>query len=84
MTKQVTIYSKKDCQYCDKVKKYLDLKSQPYQVIDLDAQPERHQEAIELSSARTLPVTLVKDGGDRIVEVVVGFNLQKLAPALAA
>ncbi len=83
MTKTVVIYSKKDCKYCVKVKQYLDLKNHSYEVIDLDLEPQRRQEAIDISSATTLPVTLVKDGDGEILEVVVGFNLQKLAPALA-
>ncbi len=83
MTKTVVIYSKKDCKYCVKVKQYLDLKNHSYEVIDLDLEPQRRQEAIDISSATTLPVTLVKDADGEILEVVVGFNLQKLAPALA-
>jgi glutaredoxin len=64
------------------VKKYLDAKGFGYDVVNLDTNPERQQEALALSGALTVPVTVVtKDNDDK--EVVVGYNLAKLAPALA-
>jgi glutaredoxin len=64
------------------VKKYLDVKNHAYEVVNLDDHPERQAEALQLSGALTVPVTVVTKHDDS-KEVVVGYNLAKLAPALA-
>lgn len=64
------------------VKKYLDAKSHKYEVVNLDEQPHRQAEALQLSGSLTVPVTVVTKQDDSR-EVVVGYNLAKLAPALA-
>ena len=64
------------------VKKYLDAKSHTYEVVNLDEQPHRQAEALQLSGSLTVPVTVVTKQDDS-QEVVVGYNLAKLAPALA-
>lgn len=82
MAKNITIYTTNTCAYCGMVKKFLSAKGQSYNEINLDQDPARQQEAIELSGALTVPVTVVtKDDNSR--EVVVGYNLAKLAPAVA-
>jgi hypothetical protein len=48
----------------------------------LDEHPERQQEALAVSGALTVPVTVVTKQDDSR-EVVVGYNLAKLAPAVA-
>jgi glutaredoxin len=63
------------------VKKYLDVKGQTYDIVNLDEQPERQAEALALSGALTVPVTVVTKQDDT-KDVVVGYNLAKLAPAL--
>jgi glutaredoxin len=63
------------------VKKYLDAKSHIYDVVNLDEQPHRQAEALQLSGSLTVPVTVVTKHDDS-KEVVVGYNLAKLAPAL--
>lgn len=73
----ITIYTTNTCAYCSMVKKYLDAKGKKYEVINLDDNPEKRDEAFKLSGALTVPVTVV-DGS-----VVVGYNLQKLAPLVA-
>lgn len=82
MVKNVTIFTTNTCAYCAMVKKYLDAKSQNYDVVNLDEQPERQAEALQLSGSLTVPVTVVTKHDDS-KEVVVGYNLAKLAPALA-
>jgi glutaredoxin 3 len=82
MAKDITIYTTNTCAYCVMVKKWLDAKSHPYNVINLDEQPEKQAEALQLSGALTVPITVVTKEDDS-KEVVVGFNLAKLAPALA-
>jgi glutaredoxin len=64
------------------VKKYLDAKGQGYDVVNLDEQPHRQAEALSLSGALTVPVTVVTKQDDS-KEVIVGYNLAKLAPAVA-
>lgn len=82
MPKNVTIYTTNTCAYCVMVKRYLGIKGIPYEEVNLDQNPERQAEATALSGVTTVPVTVItKEDGSR--EVVVGYNLAKLAPAVA-
>jgi glutaredoxin len=82
MTKNITIFTTNTCAYCAMVKKYLGAKGHDYEVVNLDEHPERQAEALALSGALTVPITVVtKDDDTR--EVVIGYNLAKLAPAVA-
>lgn len=81
MVKNITIFTTNTCAYCAMVKKYLDIKDHKYDVVNLDEYPERQAEALALSGAMTVPVTVVTRHDDSR-EVVVGYNLAKLAPAL--
>ncbi len=82
MAKDVTIFTTNTCSYCGMVKRFLDLKGQKYDVVNLDDHPERQAEALELSGALTVPITVVTKQDDT-QEVVVGYNLSRLAPAIA-
>jgi glutaredoxin 3 len=82
MAKDITIFTTNTCSYCAMVKRFLDLKGQSYQVVNLDDNPERQAEALELSGALTVPITVVTKQDDS-KEVVVGYNLARLAPAIA-
>jgi glutaredoxin len=82
MVKNITIFTTNTCAYCAMVKKYLDIKNHQYEVVNLDEQPERQAEALSLSGALTVPVTVVTKQDDS-KEVIVGYNLSKLAPAVA-
>lgn len=82
MTKTVTIFTTNTCGYCNMVKKFLSAKGVSYQEVNLDNEPERQQEAMQLSGALTVPVTVVTKT-DESKEVIVGYNLAKLAPAIA-
>lgn len=84
MPKHIAIYTTNTCAYCAMVKKWLDSKSLPYDVINLDEQPEKRQEAYDISSgATTVPITVVTKADDS-KEVIVGWNPAKLTPAIAA
>jgi glutaredoxin 3 len=83
MAKDITIFTTNTCSYCAMVKRFLDMKGQSYNVVNLDEHPERNQEAYELSNgALTVPITVITKQDDSR-EVVVGYNLSRLAPAIA-
>ena len=82
MVKNITVFTTNTCAYCAMVKKYLGAKGMKYDVVNLDEQPERQAEALAISGALTVPVTVVTKQ-DETQEVVVGYNLAKLAPAIS-
>lgn len=82
MPKNVTIFTTNTCAYCVMVKKFLTMKGISYSEVNLDQNPERQAEATALSGATTVPVTVITKADDT-KEVVVGYNLAKLAPAVA-
>lgn len=82
MPKNITVFTTTTCAYCPMVKKFLTAKGLTYEEVNLDQNPERQAEALALSGALTVPVTVVtKD--DNSQAVIVGYNLAKLAPAVA-
>ena len=82
MVKNITIFTTNTCAYCAMVKRYLDAKQHTYDVVNLDEHPERQAEALALSGALTVPITVVTKEDDSR-QVVIGYNLAKLAPAIA-
>lgn len=82
MAKDITIYTTNTCAYCVMVKKWLGTKGFSYNEVNLDQQPERAQEALAISGQLAVPVTVVTKEDDS-QEVIVGYNLAKLAPAVA-
>ncbi|MEO8863366.1 MAG: glutaredoxin family protein [Candidatus Saccharimonadales bacterium] len=82
MVKNITIFTTNTCAYCSMVKKWLGAKGFSYDEVNLDTNPERQKEAFELSGAMSVPVTVVTKGDDT-KNVIVGYNLSKLAPAVA-
>ncbi len=64
------------------VKKYLGTKGVNYEEINLDEHPARQAEALEISGTMTVPVTVVTKH-DESKEVIIGYNLSRLAPAVA-
>ncbi|MBI5357774.1 glutaredoxin family protein [Candidatus Saccharibacteria bacterium] len=63
------------------VKKYMNSKGVGYEEVNIDEHPERQKDAYELSGQLAVPVTVVTKEDDSR-EVVVGYNLARLAPAL--
>jgi glutaredoxin len=82
MVKNITIFTTNTCAYCVMVKRYLAAKGMGYEEVNLDTNPERQAEALQISGALTVPVTVITKQDDSR-EVVVGYNLAKLAPAIA-
>jgi glutaredoxin 3 len=81
MAKNVTIYTTNTCAYCVMVKKWLGAKGHTYEEVNLDEHPERQKEAYDVSGQLAVPVTVVTKDDDS-QEVIVGYNLAKLAPAV--
>jgi glutaredoxin 3 len=82
MVKNITIFTTNTCSYCQMVKKYLGAKGMTYEEVNLDEHPHRQAEALQMSGAMTVPVTVVTKADDS-QEVIVGYNLARLAPAVA-
>lgn len=81
MAKKITIFTTNTCSYCAMVKRWLQAKGHQYEEVNLDTNPTRQKEAYELSGALTVPITVVTKSDDTR-EVIVGYNLAKLAPAV--
>jgi len=81
MVKNITIFTTNTCAYCGMVKKWLGAKGYSYEEVNLDQNPDRQAEALKISGALTVPVTVVTRH-DNSQEVIVGFNLSRLAPAV--
>lgn len=64
------------------VKRWLGTKGISYDEVNLDTNPERQQEAFAASGQLSTPITIITKEDDS-QEVVVGYNLAKLAPAVA-
>ena len=82
MAKSAVIYTTKTCAYCHPVKDFLKQKSVTFEEVDLDAHPERRQELLSLSGQFAVPVTVITKE-DQSKDIVVGFNLSKLAAAVS-
>ena len=82
MAKNITIFTRNACAYCGMVKKYLAAKGHRYEEVNLDQDPRRQAEAMKLSGALTVPVTVVTKEDDSR-QVIIGYNLTKLVPAVA-
>ena len=83
MSKKVTVFTTNTCAYCVMVKRFLDAKGITYSIVNLDDNPERQAEVLAKSGALTVPVTLIENDEDNTEQVVIGYNLSRLAPALA-
>jgi len=82
MMKHITIFTTNTCAYCIMVEKFLDMKQLKYELVNLDDHPDRQAEALEISGALAVPITVFTKDDDH-QEVVVGYNLPKLAAAVA-
>lgn len=82
MTKNITVFTTSTCSYCPMVKRYLSSKGLSYDEVNLEEHPDRQAEVMQMSGALTVPITVVTRQDDT-QEVIVGYNLQQLAPAVA-
>lgn len=81
---KVTVYTRNQCAYCAQVKRYLDIKKQPYEVVNLDENPSLESIVIGKSGARTVPVVMIDDGNGGETVASIGWNPGALASALRA
>lgn len=82
MSKKVTIYTSNTCGQCKMVKKVLTMKGHQYVEVNIDESPDRHAEIMQLSGQVRVPVTVVKDDTSDNQQVIVGYNVGQLIPAL--
>lgn len=82
MVKNITIYTTNTCAYCVMVKRWLGTKGIGYEEVNLEEQPHRQEEALRASGSLSVPVTVVTKQDDS-QEVIVGYNLARLAPAIS-
>jgi glutaredoxin 3 len=82
MPKNITIFTSNTCAYCGMVKRYLQTKNVGYEEVNIDEHPERQKEAYEMTGQLSVPITIVTKQDDS-QEVIVGYNLAKLAPAVS-
>lgn len=82
MSKHITVYTTNNCAYCVMVKKYLAAKGHEYDEVNVELNPDRRAEVIELSGAKTVPVTVITDSNGQ-KQVAVGPNYGLIASALA-
>jgi glutaredoxin len=82
MPKNITIFTTNTCAYCGMVKKWLGAKGHTYEEVNLDLNPERQEEAFKLTGQLSVPVTVITKQDDT-KQVIVGYNLAQLAPAVS-
>lgn len=82
MSKKITIYTSNTCGQCKMVKKVLTMKGASYDEVNIDESPERHAEIMQLSGQVRVPVTVVQDDTTLAQQVIVGYNVGQLIPAL--
>lgn len=86
MAKTISIYTTNTCVYCVQVKKFLDSKGLSYKLINLDDEPDRTNELLELTGQLAVPVIVVADDEDENApkDVTVGWNPAKLTSAISS
>lgn len=83
MSKKITVYTRTQCASCVQVKRYLDIKKQAYDVVNLDSNPAIEAEVVAKSGARTVPVVMVTDESGNETVASIGWNPGALASALS-
>ena len=64
------------------VKKYLDMKGASYSEVNIETDPARQKEMMELSGQQRVPVTIIEQE-DGARDISVGYNLAALSSALS-
>lgn len=81
MPKNITIYSRPTCAPCNTLKSFLNKKGIQFTNRDIDSDEEAAAEAYAYAGMSIVPVAVITKEDDSR-EVITGFNLQKLMPAI--
>ena len=73
---EITVYSTKQCMYCNNLKAWLAQNNIPYHAIVVGEDPVAAREMIDLTGQRGVPVIVI-DG-----EVIVGFDSPRIEALL--
>ena len=82
MSSKITVYTRASCPYCELVRKFLDMKGATYDTINMEESREA-LEAVQAMTGKTIAPTTIVEKADGTKEVIVGFNLARIAPAVA-
>ena len=73
----IKVYSIPDCPWCQKVKKYLELRQVKFQEVYIESDLEGRKELLALTKQLSVPVTSING------RLIVGFEREELDEALA-
>ena len=73
----IKVYSIPDCPWCQKVKKYLELRQVNFQEVNIESDLEGRKELLALTKQLSVPVTSING------RLIVGFEREELDEALA-
>ena len=73
----IKVYSISDCPWCQKVKKYLELRQVKFQEVNIESDLEGRKELLALTKQLSVPVTSING------RLIVGFEREELDEALA-
>ena len=81
-TAAVLMYSKSWCPYCERAKALLRHKGVSFEEVDIETQPERREEMIQLSGRRTVPQIFIGErhigGSDDLFGLEASGRLDRL------
>ena len=79
---KVQIYTSNYCPYCIRAKRLLDSKGVEYDEVNLDKNPEKKLETMQMLNWRTVPIILIDDeligGYDQLVSLERSKKLDEL------
>lgn len=82
---QVTIYSRSWCSYCRQAKQLLEQKGVSYDEVDIELQPEKRDEMIELTGRTSVPQLFINQqpigGCDDLMALNANGELDNLLSA---
>lgn len=77
-SKKVTVFTGNGCAYCPMVKKFLTIKRQPFEEINVDEHPEYSRGTLQTRFGQSrVPVTVVGE------EYAVGWNPSRIGSLVA-
>lgn len=74
----IEFYTRPQCSQCKRVAQVLNTKHIPYTTINIDTIPPEQLDGFRQSGLRSLPIIVVKDERDQVIESWAGSNAQKM------